>query len=199
MTRTTTHKIGGFIFRARPLCYLLIYAPMFFISWRETENPLLTWTLGLALLLIAGGLRFYSVSYLGEKKEKSRRLLSINGPYRHVRNPLYVANLIGGIGACVVFKLFWYLPICLLGVFLVHQLILVWYEEKRMVEKFGDAFNTYKASVSRWWPSLKPAPLTGLEIAPKSRTPWGKVWRGELGTVVGLAIIITLAWLKGQI
>ncbi|MEK7448984.1 MAG: isoprenylcysteine carboxylmethyltransferase family protein [Planctomycetota bacterium] len=203
ISESTKYKIGNIIFRLRPFFYLLIGAPMFFISWPasggESANQYLTWFLGAGTLGLAAGLRIYSVRYLGEKSAKSRRLISINGPYQYVRNPLYIANLLGGVGGCIVFKLFWYIPICLLYIFLMHHLILIWYEEKRMAEKFGDAFIAYRNNVPRWWPAFKPVQLNNQETAPKNLTAWGKVFRGELGTLAAVGMTIILAWLKGQI
>jgi protein-S-isoprenylcysteine O-methyltransferase Ste14 len=74
-----------------------------------------------------------------------------SGPYRYVRNPMYVGAILVLIGAGLA------MPspsIVLLGfVFwvLTHILVLV-YEEPVLQEKFGDAYAQYKTEVNRWLP-----------------------------------------------
>lgn len=71
------------------------------------------------------------------------------GPYRYVRNPMYL----GAFGVLLGAGLSLSSPaIVLLAVaFLVitHLFVLV-YEEPVLAAKFGDSYERYKASVSRW-------------------------------------------------
>jgi protein-S-isoprenylcysteine O-methyltransferase Ste14 len=73
------------------------------------------------------------------------------GPYRHVRNPMYIGGwlMILGLGllrhslSIAVFSF-----ICLL---LTH-LFVVLYEEPGLEKRFGESYLRYKKSVNRWIP-----------------------------------------------
>jgi protein-S-isoprenylcysteine O-methyltransferase Ste14 len=74
-----------------------------------------------------------------------------SGPYRYVRNPMYVGAILLLIGAGLVVLS---PSIVLLGFAfwgLTHVLVLV-YEEPVLTAKFGDAYTRYKAEVNRWLP-----------------------------------------------
>ncbi len=83
------------------------------------------------------------------------RHLVIKGPYRHVRNPMITSVLVmlaaealllqsPGIAAwAVVF-------------FAANALYFPLHEEKRLAQRFGDAYRTYARHVPRWVPRLQP-------------------------------------------
>jgi protein-S-isoprenylcysteine O-methyltransferase Ste14 len=81
------------------------------------------------------------------------RRLVIRGPYRRVRNPMYVGAAVA-LGAAALF----YQSLALLaftGVFLlVTHLFVVGYEEPALRRRFGTEYETYCREVRRWWPRL---------------------------------------------
>ena len=73
------------------------------------------------------------------------------GPYRYVRNPMYV----GGLGVIAGFGLYQRsLAIVLFAlVFLCcAHLFVVFYEEPGLERRFGHSYLDYKRSVNRWLP-----------------------------------------------
>lgn len=79
------------------------------------------------------------------------RELVPSGPYRFVRNPMYIGGGAALIGAGLA------VPspsIVLLGCafFLLFHLFVVLYEEPTLTRSFGDSYRRYKASVRRWIP-----------------------------------------------
>jgi protein-S-isoprenylcysteine O-methyltransferase Ste14 len=78
------------------------------------------------------------------------------GPYRFVRNPMYV----GAIAAFVGLALDLRSPsvFALAGVFglLVHLLV-VWYEEPELERRFGSSYKEYRKRVHRWMPFARGA------------------------------------------
>lgn len=81
------------------------------------------------------------------------------GPYRFVRNPIYIAAfLVIGGEACVYLslRLLIYLLVLAAGV----HLFVVFYEEPNLSKRFGHDYEQYRRSVSRWIPRLPPAPPT---------------------------------------
>lgn len=112
-----------------------------------------------ALLLLASALiRTWASAYLsaevvyaGDVKTES---LVADGPYRHVRNPLYLANvlMIIGVGAAMSRTGFFVAVVLMLS--LCYRLILR--EESELQESQGDRYKRYRKAVPRLWPSLRP-------------------------------------------
>ncbi|MDQ6892623.1 MAG: isoprenylcysteine carboxylmethyltransferase family protein [Acidobacteriota bacterium] len=72
------------------------------------------------------------------------------GPYRWVRNPMYVGAAAVILGAGLVLSS----PSVVLLAFafvLVMHLFVVLHEERALTERFGDAYDQYRSSVHRWW------------------------------------------------
>ena len=80
--------------------------------------------------------------------------LVATGPYRYVRNPIYLAVLTIIIGHFLWFKTIWML-VYAVAVFLVCHLFVALYEEPVLKRKFGAAYENYCKSVPRWIPKFK--------------------------------------------
>jgi protein-S-isoprenylcysteine O-methyltransferase Ste14 len=83
--------------------------------------------------------------------------LVVVGPYRHVRNPMYLGFGVGWIGLWVVFGRASVLAVSLaaaaaLGVALFVRL----YEEPTLRNKFGEEYEEYCRNVHRWLPHIRP-------------------------------------------
>jgi protein-S-isoprenylcysteine O-methyltransferase Ste14 len=79
------------------------------------------------------------------------RSLVIAGPYRWVRNPMYVAGMLVLLGEAANFaepRLLLYG----LAFFLVTHLFVVLYEERTLRRRFGAEYDAYRAAVHRWIP-----------------------------------------------
>lgn len=77
--------------------------------------------------------------------------LVIKGPYRLVRNPMYVFVLLTIIGAAIFFENAILLVYAAL-VFTFFHLWVIGYEEPTLHRKFGTAYARYCAAVARWIP-----------------------------------------------
>jgi protein-S-isoprenylcysteine O-methyltransferase Ste14 len=83
------------------------------------------------------------------------RHLVVQGLYRYVRNPMYVALLLVVTGQALFFgslRLLEYGAVLWLG---FHLFVLA-YEEPTLRGTFGDEYNTFCAHVPRWIPRLRP-------------------------------------------
>ncbi len=80
--------------------------------------------------------------------------LVTTGPYRYVRNPIYVGTLIIIMGYFLWFKSIW-MPVYAVGAWLGCHLFVTLYEEPALKKKFGAAYENYCKSVPRWIPRLK--------------------------------------------
>lgn len=79
------------------------------------------------------------------------RQLVIVGPYRCVRNPMYLSALI------IVFGLGLWLGVAAILAYamvlaVAYHLFVQYYEEPRLTSTFGPAYLAYTRLVPRWWP-----------------------------------------------
>jgi protein-S-isoprenylcysteine O-methyltransferase Ste14 len=79
------------------------------------------------------------------------RRLVIQGPYRLVRNPMYIGASLALAGAALFYQ-----SVALLayaGVFLlIMHLFVVTYEEPTLRRTFGQDYTAYCGQAGRWWP-----------------------------------------------
>jgi protein-S-isoprenylcysteine O-methyltransferase Ste14 len=83
----------------------------------------------------------------------SSRKVMVGGPYRYVRNPMYVSYVVAIIGEALLLSrpaLFVYLLVVVAFVAaFVH-----WWEEPTMTKRFGAEYEAYRKQVPAWWPRL---------------------------------------------
>ena len=79
-----------------------------------------------------------------------RRLVAL-GPYRIVRNPMYVACMLVIAGECALTGSDWLLRYLAGSLLVVAALVRLW-EEPGMRKRHGAAYDAYCAQVGRWWP-----------------------------------------------
>jgi len=81
--------------------------------------------------------------------------LVVVGPYRYVRNPMYVGFVAGWIGLWIVFGHADTPAIAMAAaVALGIHLFVVFYEEPTLRQKFGGGYEEYCRHVNRWLPRL---------------------------------------------
>lgn len=80
-----------------------------------------------------------------------RRVVAV-GPYRWVRNPIYIAALLIVAGQA---WLFWSLPLLeyAAAMAIFFHLFVIGYEEPRLRRRFGTAYLDYRRTVPRWIPA----------------------------------------------
>jgi protein-S-isoprenylcysteine O-methyltransferase Ste14 len=81
------------------------------------------------------------------------RRLVIRGPYRFVRNPMYIGAGFALAGAALYYQsaaLLGYIGLLLL---ITHTFVVV-YEEPTLRRMFGNDYEEYCARTGRWWPRL---------------------------------------------
>jgi protein-S-isoprenylcysteine O-methyltransferase Ste14 len=81
--------------------------------------------------------------------------LVIQGPYRHVRNPMITGALLMLLAESILFQS---LPIAtwMTVFFIGNAIYFPLIEEKGLEKKFGDEYRNYKANVPRWIPRTRP-------------------------------------------
>jgi protein-S-isoprenylcysteine O-methyltransferase Ste14 len=100
------------------------------------------------LLLIAGSRRFTqvgtNVDTFGEPD-----LLVTDGPFRYSRNPMYLGMSLALFGVWIILETLSPLA-CVLIFILITDRWYIPFEEKSMIEKFGQDYLNYKLKTRRW-------------------------------------------------
>jgi protein-S-isoprenylcysteine O-methyltransferase Ste14 len=81
-----------------------------------------------------------------------RRLVTV-GPYRFVRNPMYIGAVVALAGASLFYES---VPILIYTVvfFLAMHLFVLWYEEPTLRSSFPNEYEAYCGRVRRWLPGI---------------------------------------------
>ena len=80
------------------------------------------------------------------------RKLVIAGPYRWVRNPMYIGGGLVSLGAALFYQSAGLALYTLLFFVVVHLLVL-FYEEPHLGRMFGGPYDEYRRTVRRWVPT----------------------------------------------
>ena len=71
------------------------------------------------------------------------------GPYRFTRNPMYVSLALAYLGVALILSQLLALILLPLPIILMHKIVIP-FEEERMREAFGEAYDRYRSKVSCW-------------------------------------------------
>lgn len=142
-----------------------LVAAMFFCRWYEAEQDWLVFPVGCAVFLAGLLVRVWAQTHLHHRL-KVEMNLTTTGPYRYMRNPLYIGNTLLLVGLCVLMRLPWMVPVALVYCALVYTLV-VRDEEGRLESEYGAHYEEYKRQVPRWMPRALPkaTPLNPPAIA----------------------------------
>jgi protein-S-isoprenylcysteine O-methyltransferase Ste14 len=132
---------------------------------------------GAVLAAAAAVLRTWASSYLRTAVVKDRALhadrLVADGPYRHVRNPLYLGTLM--LAVCFGLMASRVGLLVIVGGLLVVVLRLIGREEAALAGTQGSGYTDYRTRVPRLWPAVLPqVPASG------ARPAWRQAIAGEL-------------------
>ena len=92
-----------------------------------------------------------NVVYASQVKTES---LVADGPYRHVRNPLYLANVLMAIGMGAMMSRTGF--VVAVAAMLIFSYRLILREERELEESRGEPYLRYVKAVPRLWPSPWP-------------------------------------------
>ena len=153
--RTHFSGIGQVFFRLRSLTPVPLILVLIFFS----KPSSLSIVLGGLLVVLGEWLRIWAVGYAGGSTRTrtlgAARDLVTTGPYAHVRNPLYLGNLILSLGVCVVANVYWMIAVLVIG-FLVQYTPIIRSEETYLLEMCGGRYRAYCAAVPRFLPHPRP-------------------------------------------
>lgn len=206
-------KATRFEFRFRILIAILLYTVGFWAPWTRygavapdttawlavsawvarlgwlplNQTALLVTWLAIVLVFAGTALRIWGTSYLGSAVVHSSAMQAgqvvAAGPYRFVRNPLYLGTWCFSLGVSIL------MPPSGAVVFLLATFVfyfrLILGEEAYLEAQLGEPYANYRRSVPRLVPSVRPrVSASGL------CAQWGQ---GVLGEIFPLAFAICLA------
>jgi len=215
-------KATQFEFRYRALLIGLIYLVgycLYAIDHVSTIQVLAYWMAGanaphrmVAMKLVAGfataliafgalvrtwGAAYLQSSVVHDAKLHSTELVA-DGPYRHVRHPLYFGSMVANVGFAMMASRSGFLVI-LIAMTLLY-LRLAGREDEELEKSQGERYREFARRVPRLWPSIRPrVPATG------AKPHWAQAFGGEafmwaFTAAVGVfAITLSLKLLWGVI
>jgi protein-S-isoprenylcysteine O-methyltransferase Ste14 len=151
-----------------------------------------------ALIMIAAALiRAWGSAYLGREVVHDHAVhseaLKADGPYRHVRNPLYLGNVLMS-WAMSLFAPVMGWPLIVIGIPLFCYR-LIGREEAALEAEQGEAYRAFKRAVPRLWPSLRARiPASGIRPDWVSGLAAEAFFMSFAIGVTGFAITLNVAW-----
>jgi protein-S-isoprenylcysteine O-methyltransferase Ste14 len=165
------------------------------------RNGVLIW-IGAAIVAAGELLRLWAVAHIGAiSRTRGDRLgpLISSGPFRYVRNPLYIGNLLLWIGFTVSAQLLFLLPAIAVLLLVEYHAIVRW-EETLLESRLGDAYRHYTDRVPRWLPFSRrsrgqiPLPPGSAGVFSFRNTLFS-----ERGTLMAIGAGYLLLWLKTRL
>ena len=108
-----------------------------------------------------------------------------DGPYRHLRNPLYLGNILLDFAMGLVASRLGFV-VLIVGTFVIF-LRLIGREEAELLKVQGESHRAYRDAVPRLWPALRPRlPASG------ARPVW---WQAFWGETLFWVLFLACVWL----
>ena len=154
------------------------FAFFYFIAVKPSQKLFIP---GIIIIFFGELLRTWSSGYI-----KKNSHLTTTGPYSVIRNPLYLGNLIIGLGFAIISNSILWILIFLLSFFIIY-VNLIKKEEIKLSELFGDEFSQYKIKVPMLIPNFKNIKLNGS--FEKQLLLEHKEWKAWSGIIILLVIL----------
>ena len=150
---------------------------------------------GALVVAMGEGIRVWACGHLVRNE-----VLTRDGPYRHIRHPLYLGSFLIGVGLSILAQY----PLAWLGFFVLlyigFYLPAMYVEELRLQSLFGAEYQEYMEEVPRLLPRLgrRSVLQEGDGGRPRKQFSWAhaQTRNRELRTVVVMAALIVVQALK---
>jgi protein-S-isoprenylcysteine O-methyltransferase Ste14 len=128
------------------------------------EGPVSTEAAGVALMAVGGVLALTCAAYFVVEGKgtpapfDAPRVFVAAGPYRFVRNPMYIGGLTVLFGFGLILRAPSVLGLAFLAALFIHLFVL-FVEEPGLTHRFGESYLAYKRTTNRWIPRPRRAAL----------------------------------------
>lgn len=178
------------------------YTPLPFLALMFIYINSNIWSLIAGFIVALSGelIRLWGVSYAGSETRTTGKVggtyLVISGPFAHLRNPLYLGNMLLYFGIGIMsYALFPYLPLLALLFFYLQYKYIINEEETYLKTAFGKDYQEYFNAVPRLLPRISayknpsiPQPGFSLQAGLRSE-------RRTLQAFSIVTLLIVLIWL----
>lgn len=162
------------------ISFFLVVVPAQVLRWSGIEpwQPVeMEWPqmVGMVLVVLGGLLAIWCVVMFGTIGKGTAapfdppRQLVVRGPFRFVRNPIYL-----GAGLALGGAALYYTSLPLLGLLVFYWIVMhalvYFYEEPTLKRTFGAEYEQYLRDVRRWWPRWPRRPQSHSEPS-RTRQP----------------------------
>jgi protein-S-isoprenylcysteine O-methyltransferase Ste14 len=154
---------------------------------------------GIVCAFLGAGLRTWGAAYLGidGMRDKSMRADEVvaNGPYRYVRNPLYLGMVFNTLALALLMPMSGAIfTLALVAATTVHTILR---EETFLRGKLGESYTAYCAEVPRLLPALRRPTSQKRDVghpilSPGARPQWGQAFAAEMfmwGVAISFAVL----------
>ncbi len=178
-------RIGKFWFKNRSLSPLPLFALMLILPANFSPSADV-YALVVMGVLLAEGIRLWAVGYAGSatrtRGETVPELVHA-GPYRWVRNPLYIANILLYTSISVAFG-FTYFSVFVFLYSCVQYSFIVRFEEEILLRTFSQSYLYYLQETPRWFVGTRP-------LFPSSHHTFSlsRALRSERSTLLLIALV----------
>ena len=162
---------------------------LFFLAARPTFFSM---SVGLPIVLLGEAIRIWSSGHIVKNDS-----LTMTGPYRLTRNPLYLGNFFLGLGFVVMAGLPWMILIFIPVFFFIYDAT-IGEEEKFLRARYGEAFREYQRTVPRFFPKMS---FAGISTG---RFSWSLVKKHReantwLAILAGVLLFLFKMWIYPRI
>jgi protein-S-isoprenylcysteine O-methyltransferase Ste14 len=150
---------------------------------------------GLPLVVLGVAMRVWARCYFTRGSDTRRiqaHRLVISGPYRRVRNPLYVGNIGVAVGLALAFAGPWAAGAFLLALLVLYSGV-VRSEEAVLEQTWGESYREFRRNVPRWWLRFVPLPADPEAPPPAVRHALKKETERIAGALGAWAAALALA------
>ena len=154
----------------RALTYATLFVALFLVivpqriltasGWVPTDSSDALQLIGLTMVALGFALVLWSIAtfaFVGKGTaapfDPPRRLVAV-GPYRFVRNPIYIGAAVAMLGAALFLSSL-ALVFYAIAVLVVTHLLVILYEEPHLRRVFGQPYEDYLRAVHRWMPTWR--------------------------------------------
>lgn len=158
----------------------------------------LTMLSGVVVVGLGELMRFWGVAYAGSLTRVTGSVgapeLIVSGPFAHVRNPLYVGNIMMYVGIGIMSNALWPWLVLAAFVWFVFQYIVIVKHEEAFLQKEFANYAEYRANVPRFLPRITPY-RTPAQANQHPDT--AAAWKSERRTLQAMSVamlIIVVLW-----
>lgn len=178
------------------------YTPIPFLLLMFLYEDANIWSLIAGFVIATAGemIRLWGVSWAGSETRTTGTVggsfLVVSGPFAHVRNPLYLGNMLMYLGIGVMsFAIFPYLQIVALLFFFIQYYFIVKEEEGYLSKTFGKSYEDFVKNVPRFIPRISAYKVKNIEQPSFNLKAGLRSERRTLQAFAFVTVTIFLLWI----